>query len=310
MKPALRIEMSDFEHVWSAVQNLALHPFENNLYHIIPILGAFTWGYTPIVPADCGQTDMIPKNPSSKFFNAVETLCKCASFKGTIDLYTSLIFHFTSFGGRFSCTNPIIVIPYHRLFRPDGSSFCGPADQSALTQNIHALSDDETSFFLAREIAHIKFSDIFLKTTARVAFIASLCFLYGATLSWTSIAAIGTAAVCIVLVIDRIHEYAIDRFAALTLSLALDDRDRAFGAAISSLEKQVEENKERRKQNRFCQFYITALGDNLLDLRNPFLSHRIAELRSYRGALEEEKTAPAAETSAPKANAAAVLISR
>lgn len=279
MKPAIRIEMSDFEQAWSTVQNLVLHPFENNLYHIVPILGAFTWGYTPIVLADCGQASMLPKDLSQRFFDTVETIRKCAGFQGKIDLYTSLTFHFTSFGGRFSFTKPIIVIPYHRLFRPDGSSFGGESDQTALAKNIHTLSDDETKFYIAREIAHIKFGDVFLKCAARVAFIATLIFLYSAPLSLAGTAGVAFAAIGMVLLVDRVHEYAIDLFAVMILGKALDDPARARSAAIRALEKQKEENLARRPLNRFCQIYITASGNNLLDLKHPLLSSRIAELQ-------------------------------
>lgn len=278
MRPALRVEMSDFEHVWGTIQNTLLHPFENNLYHYIPILGAFTWGHTPIVQSDYGQGSMIPKDPAQKFFDEVETLRKCAGLSKMIDLYTSLIFHFTSFGGKLSCTNPIIVIPYHRLFRPDGSAFCNEGDQTALAKDIHALTDDETRFYIAREIAHIKFGDVFFITAARVAFIATLCFLYAASLSWAGMIGVATGAIGMVLLIERIHEYAIDRFAIKTLGIALADPKRAIDAALSSLEKEREKNMERRRENRFCQFYLTPSGDNLLDIRHPFLSSRINEL--------------------------------
>ena len=279
MKPAIRVEMSDFEQVWSTVQNMVLHPFETNLYHFIPLLGAFTWGYTPIDMADCGQASMIPKELGKKFFDAVETMCKCASFKGKIDLYTSLVFHFTSFGGSLSLTRPIIVIPYHRLFRPDGSSFGDGSDQSALTKNIHTLSDDETKFYISREIAHIKFGDVFLKSAARVVLIATLIFLYSAPLSWVGIAAVAFGAIGLVLFVDRVHEYAIDLFAVMILGKALGDPYRARAAALRALEKEREENLERRPHNRFCELYITPAGNNLLDLKHPLLTSRIAELR-------------------------------
>ncbi len=278
MKPALRVEMTDFEQVWGTVQNLLLHPFENNLYHFVPILGAFTWGHTPIVAADCGQASMIPKEPGQKFSYLVETLRKCANLSRKIDLYTALTFHFSSFGGKFSCPNPIIVIPYHRLFRPDGSSLGDQTDHAA---SIHERTDSETKFYIAREIAHIKFSDDFIKTAARVAFLATLVFLYATPLSLGAMAAVFTTAVAMVLFIDRIHEYAIDRFALLTLAKDLGDPKAALGASVSSLEKERMENIERRAHNRFCRFYITSSGNNLLDLAHPFLTSRIEELQRH-----------------------------
>lgn len=270
--------MSDFEHIWGTIQSTLLHPFENNLYHYIPILGAFTWGHTPIVRADYGQGSMIPKDPAQKIFDEVETLRKCAGLSKTIDLYTSLIFHFTSFGGKLSCTNPIIVIPYHRLFRPDGSAFCNNGNQAALAKDIHALTDDETKFYIAREISHIQFGDVILKTAARAAFIAALCFLYAASLSWAGMIGIAAGAIGMVLLVERVHEYAIDLFAIKTLEKAFADPKRSLDAALSSLEKEREKNMERRRENRFCQFYLTPSGDNLLDIRHPLLSSRINAL--------------------------------
>lgn len=274
--PAFRVEMSDFENVWKVIQNTILHPFENTLYHVVPLLGAFTWGYTQIAPDDYCQNSMIPKRSAQKFFDEVETLRKCANLSKEIHLYTSLVFHFTSFGGRISATKPILVIPYHRLFRPDGSSFCG---QPSLANNIHALTDDETRFFIAREISHIKFSDGVLKTAGRVMFIGALCLLYALPLSWPGIIASAITTLGLYLLADRIHEYSIDLFAVETLGRALNDPKRAMCAALSALEKQTQENRERRLQNGFCRFYLTESGNNLLDLKNPSLTSRIAALQ-------------------------------
>jgi len=278
MTPALRIELSDFERIWGGLQSALIDPAKNTIFHVVPLLGAFYLGHSPIVPSDCGQKTMIPPDKADLFFKMFETLRTCAQFSRKIHYYTSLIFHFTSLGGSLSLTPPVLIIPYTRLFRPaDGTSFCDGSDQS---QNILTRSDEETQFYLAREIGHLKYNNGFLKTAAKIAFIVSVCSLYSTPFGWLGLFAFSTAALLLYNLIDRAHESSIDFFAVKTLSLALGDSKRAAAAAISALKKERDENCARREQNLLCRLYLTPSGNNLLDIHNYFLTSRIKALES------------------------------
>jgi hypothetical protein len=269
--------MIDFEQIWRSLQNAVLDPYKNTLYYIAPVFGAFSSGYTSINPADCGQKEMIPK--AEKFLEEVETLRKCAGLWREVSLYTALNFHFTSFGGALSLTSPILVLPYHRLFRPDKGTFGDGLKQEELARNIETLTDDETRFYITREIGHLKYNDAALKTVAKVIILAEIFCLYTTPIGWAgTITLLGTA-LTMYLIADKCYECTMDLFAAKVLGIALRDEKKALGAAISALEKQRLANLERREKNSFCHVYLTPSGNNVLDLKHPFLTSRIEKLQ-------------------------------
>ncbi len=268
----------DLEQIWSTAQNAMLDPFKHTLYYIAPMLGAFSSGYTSINTSDTGIRNILPNGDS--FIEEVETLRKCADLGREISLYTSLIHHFTSFGGGFSLTSPIIVIPYHLLQRPKIKGHFGDGlEQEALAKNIETLTDDETRFYITREIGHLKYNDAVLKTIAKVVIIAAILFLYTTSIGWIGTATIVVATLALHLAADRSYESTMDHFAVKVLGNAFKSRTKAVKAAISALEKQRLVNLQRRENNKFCQFYLTDRGNNLLDLKHQFLTTRIEKMK-------------------------------
>ncbi len=277
MTTTCRLEMLDFEQIWRSAQNVMLDPYKNTLYYFAPILGAFSSGYTSIDPNDIGIQRMVPQ--AKTFIEEVETLRKCAELGREISLYTALNFHFTSFGGGLSLTRPILVLPYDRLFRPNQGYFGDGLHQAELAKNSNTLTDDETRFYILREIGHLKYNDAALKTVAKIILIAAAFSLYATPLGWAGTTALLATALTMYVIADRCYECTMDLFAAKVLGKVLVDEKRAVNASISALEKQRAINLERREKNRFCKFYLTESGNNLLDLKHPFLTSRISKLR-------------------------------
>lgn len=271
-----RLEMSDFEPIWRGIGNLTINPLKNIVYNVVPAFGAFSSGYTPIIPEDHGQRSMIPFAASQNIVREIEHLRKCAELGRQISVYTALNFHFTSFGGGLSLTKPILVIPYHRLFRPNSSSF-GDGRESQDSPN--ALTDEETKFYIARELGHLKTNDAFFKTTAKIILVAGISCFWAAPLGWAGAAVIASVAFAIYISADRFYECKMDCFAIKTLGKAINNPKRAAHAALSALEKQRAENLEKREKNFLCSWYLTQSGNNLLDITHPFLTSRIASIQ-------------------------------
>ena len=89
-----------------------------------------------------------------------------------------------------SLTRPIVVIPYEQLFRPSKSILGEEKVEEDMAKNIHIFSDNETRFFIARELGHLKFNDTIFKTAAKILLICAAYILFTTPLGWLGSAGI------------------------------------------------------------------------------------------------------------------------
>ena len=280
---------SNLGQICSGAQNIALDPIKNTIYYFVPFFGAMSSKYTPIAPNDASSLHIISDVAKDRILNEVECIRKCANLYRKVQVYTALNVSPLSYGGSLSLTQPLIVIPYENLFRPTGSSFGEEKFEEGLAKNIHVFSDDETRFFIAREMGHLKFNDAIFKTAAKVMLIAAALILCTTPLGWLGTAAIVGGAFMIYLIADRVYESKIDIFAAKTVALAIGDDRRAVSAALNALKKWRAQNLERREKNLLNRLYLTQAGNNLFDFKNPLLSSRILAMQKCLDGLETTK---------------------
>ena len=270
--------LTDVGQIFSEVQNVALDPVKNTIYYFMPFLGVMTSKYTPIA----SNTLSIMSDASrERIQKEVERLRQCADLSRKVNVYTALNLPPMSYGGSLSLTHPVIVIPYEQLFRPSGSSFGAEKSNENLSKNIHVFSDDETRFFIAREMGHLKFNDAIFKTAAKVLLITAALILCTTSIGWIGTAAIVGGAFTIYLIADRIYEAKIDIFATEVVARAIGDDRRATTAALNALKKLRSRNLEQREKNLLSRLYLTKAGNNLMDFKNPLLSSRIQGMQKH-----------------------------
>jgi hypothetical protein len=220
---------------------------------------------------------MIPERVQRAALQELTQLCTHAKLKRQVEFYTGLNFEFESYGGSFSFTCPIIVIPYHYLFRPDGSYF--GQERANEFSTMYDLTNNETRFYLAREVCHLAPRDWLVKTAAKVLLCTALYFLCAAPLRWAISLPLAACTFGIQLFVKRSYETHIDLQAIRLCANVQGDLKKAALASLSALVKQQTQNLKSRKQNFWCRFYLTKQGNHLLDLTKPNLTSRIEKVQ-------------------------------
>jgi hypothetical protein len=158
----------------------------------------------------------------------------------------------SSYGGRFSITKPVIIIPNEFI----------------------TYTEEEQKFLFAQQIGQLAFNDHFFKMTAKVLLIAVSAFIYLNPYGWLVTAATVAGAFTYYLIVDWAHEFQIDQFAIKILANESNIRSAKVIAA-QVLNKICQQNIKQRGTNFLTRLFISPSGNDLLDFRHPFLTSRL-----------------------------------
>lgn len=267
-----RIDEHDWEQLGDTAASLSIDPLKNIVCYAIPLLGA---NGREIIEDELPQNGLILPNQRSAILNEVKLLQKIAGISRSIGVYTCLNHRFLSYGGIGSITKPIISIPHQHLVRPDGHFFTSGHEP----EDIWSFSDDESRFFISREIAAIKGGNALLKLALKIVIIAAALLVYTFSLGWLINCGILLVVGIVYFGLERVLNRRLDRIGLEILSKRFEgDTKRAREAAIAALEKLAKQNIERRNHNKLCRLYISSKGENFLELGIPTIASRINAL--------------------------------
>lgn len=280
-----RLEFDHSEQLTRTASALLIDPVKSVLYYLVPWVGAYISNDLQLRTKDKVQISLLPEKAKEEIIQKIDKLRIAAGLDRSVDVYTSLKHSCSGYGGGYSLTAPIVSIPLPYLTAYNRSIFCNFPFAAPNPSDAHWIfNSDEVSFFIAREIAQIRSNDILLRIAVKTLFITSLFFIWVLPISWIYGSLLFTACVGMYAYSERSVQAVMDVSAVETLAVYFNgNHSRALNAALSALEKLRLQNVERRPQNRFCRYYITNMGNNLLDLDHPFLTTRIQQLKSAIG---------------------------
>lgn len=285
-RPPLRIELDHAEHLMRAVSAITIDPYKSFVYYFFPVLGAFMSSYVEMRRNDPAQVAMMPEGPKDLILREIQNITDCAGIRRGVVPYCGLTHSFYSLGGSLSLTKPALFMPHHHIFRPGKSYFTQERAEENLPQELWSFSDDETRFFISRELGHIIKNDGLLRIAIKVAIIAAAFVFYATPLGFIGGAVIFIAALGMYLFSERSFQAKMDIFGVDILAKRLgNNQRRATEVAIAALTKLQRQNIERREQSKLCRIYTTKSGNNILDLNHPFLTTRIARLQAHLATL-------------------------
>ena len=184
-----------------------------------------------------------------------------------------------SFGGKFSLGTPLLSIPDFYLTRPD-KTLLGEEEP----KNPHLFSNEETSFLIARELGYIAHNHSVLRLAIKVTFFASgILALFGPLGVLCKFLISGISLGCLIWE-ERTFQQQMDKIGVEILAQTYPDKSiqRAAQVAINTLTKIQDLNKESRRENRKLRWFISARGDNWLDITMPPLTQRVQALEKLR----------------------------
>src|SRR5689334_3649262 len=117
------IDLDHFETLTRTISALTIDPFKSLVYYALPFLSAYTSGALAIRPSDPAQEAMMPQSAKQLILKEIEELKHLGGIRRAVHAYTALNHHFSSWGGSFSATTPILSLPFQHLFRPGKSPF-------------------------------------------------------------------------------------------------------------------------------------------------------------------------------------------
>lgn len=270
-----RVDHRDWDQFVETVQSVTVDPVRNLAAYVIPFLGTFGTNLLEVRSDDATQNGMMPLASRTHVLQELKHLQQAAGIEREIGVYSSLGHTFSSFGGAWSLSKPILGIPHHHLFRSERNCFGKETPDDQLAQDSWRLSDDQVRFSVARELANLQMNSSLYRLAIKVLFISALFFAYSLPFGLL----IGGAAILGIVGLyihsERALQGEMDCKAVEILTRAFNDPARAKEAALSTLRKELLQNKERREGNSLCRGYITEDGDNLFDLPRPPLTSRI-----------------------------------
>lgn len=302
------------EQLLRTVSILTIHPIKSVAGYFFPFIDAMISGYYKIRPFDPAQRAMIPPRTQERLLRDVQVLKNHAGIRRDVDVYTGIGHKFYSCGGELSMPwcNPLVVVPIHRAIRPEGPNYGdepaadglqngdglqplrlpvpvleappAPGDLLAappIEENNFALTDDETRFFIARELAHIKRNDTLLRVAVKIAITVAVYFMYSSPFGFIAGILMGLVAVGLYLASERFYQKKVDVEGAKILGAYLNDDQRAAQIAIRALEKIRDHNLARRNYSHYAKFFTTPDGNLWIDL-DPFITTRIALLQEHQ----------------------------
>ena len=276
--PTFQIDLDHSEQFFRVISAVTVDPFKNAVCYFFPFITAFFAHYIEIRENDPTQEAMMPSLSKSLILREIGNLTTAARIRRKIISYTTLNHAFLNCGGSASLTTPALFMPHQHLWRIGKSPFTLERPQDALAADLWKYTDDETRFWIARELGHIKQNDQLLRIAMKIALIASLFILYATPLGALTGMTVFGAAIGLHLVSEKRFEAKMDAVAVDIVARRLNDPRRAVRAALSALDKKRRQNLARRENNFFSRFYITRSGNNVIDF-NPFLTSRIERVQ-------------------------------
>lgn len=280
--PTFRYEFDHFAALADAASVATVDPLTNIFYYLYPPLGAWLCGHQELRSNDHLQSTLLSESARQGAFRLVEQLRLAANIDREISVYTSDGYSCASFGGGCSISNPIISIPRGFLAESGGSVFGDePLPPGVTEPGPHwKYSPDETLFFIAREVAHVRANNALLRIAEKVLYLSSLFFIIALPVYWLVGLWLLAGSSLLHILAEQAVNSQMDLTAVDILEALWGDRDRAKAAAISAIEKLIAQNKERREGNLLCRFYISESGNNFLDLTRQPLTLRLEQLRT------------------------------
>ncbi len=264
------------EQVTRGVSALTVDPYKNALYYFFPFIGAFFNSYHEL-RVDPSLEAMMPPAHTGLMLREIQELTDCAGIERDVIPYIALNHTFSNCGGSYSITKPALFIPEQHLFRRTGNSpFPQEQEGENLAEKRWVFSDDETRFFIARELGQIKENSVLLKVAIKVAVLAALFTIYASPFGWSLGLSLAISAIGLYIFSERFFQARADILGIEILGRRIPNPVRA---AISALEKIRQQNLYRRENSKLARLYITEEGNNLLDFTNPFLTTRLTQLR-------------------------------
>ena len=277
--PPLQFDLDHSAQVLETISAVTVDPYKGALFYFIPFLKAFSSSHVEMRENDPAQEAMMPSPTKSLILREIHELKLAAGIARPVAAYTALNYAFSNAGGSLSLTKPALFIPHQHLFRVGKSPFTQETAQDNLSPDLWNYTDDETRFFIARELGHIKKNDALLRVAMKTAQIAALVILCATTLGWIIGGVVMGASIALHLVSERLFQSKMDTSAVEIAAKRLGDRPRALRAGLSALEKLQKQNLARREHSFLCRIYISDRGNNFLDFNHPPLTARIDRLR-------------------------------
>ena len=269
-----------FTRVTSAIT--LFDPIRMTVGYMIPWLAAWASGQTELRRDDPAQERLLNSEAKDALFQMIDELKAAADIDREISLYTSLNYNCSSYGGGYSLSCPVISIPLFFLTKKGESLFENevenPTDQPP---DYWSFSEDEITFFIAREMAHIKSNDSILHLASKIFFLSAIFFFFTLTAPLFVSGSIILGTGILYLLTERFLNAKLDVEAVRILTKYFDgDQERALRSAKGVMQKLINQNIERKERESCCTaFYLTKAGNNLLDLDYPLLTTRLEKLQ-------------------------------
>ncbi len=278
-------QYEDMESLSRLISTLTIGPIHSLACFFFPSFGAGLSNYQHLRESDTTQNSPLPLLHKENLFREIRELKSYAGLDREISVYFGSINHPHSYGGQFSFTDSLVAIPTDWVIRPNGKIFGSKesATHDFSNENDKDLySDDETRFFIAREIGYIKRNDALFPLLTRIILLCASLFFYFAPYSWLICLGIAACAIGLNILSERINQKEMDFAAINILAQKLGDTEKAKQVAIRALSKIQKKNIERRTYNKITRLYVRENGDNMLNFLCPTLSSRIQSIRDWK----------------------------
>ncbi|MDE3046166.1 MAG: hypothetical protein KGJ02_05940 [Verrucomicrobiota bacterium] len=315
------LESEHMEEIVRAIAAITVDPIRNLASFFLPSLAAYFSNYTAFRATDGNQIGRYGDTSyRQKVLDEVEALRKASGLWRDVGTYTSDYHALSSCGGSFSFTDPALIIPYHRIYRPgmreergdiesilrknpyvdDPSSFARniakikneqhaykarflestETDNKILSKNPYFFTDDETRFFITRQLANISANYALLRVAVKVIFIVALFSIFALPVGWMG----GLTLLLIDIGIYVFSERLIQRFIDIQGVKTLKKRFET--AALETLDEQ---------NAHLLEIELTLLGWRSGQDKEPFLNFLTEETNDERRNLRQQAIARLSE---------------
>jgi hypothetical protein len=305
IQPACRLEFDHLGAITDAVTAITIDPVRSIFFYTIPFLGAWVAWHSALRIGDPLQNLLISEEAKIAAIDQVNQLKTLAGIDRDIAVYTSDNYTCASFGGSCSFMAPAISIPRGFLTTPGDPLFPTRPDivQPPIAEHWR-YNQDQSLFFIAREVINIKSNNTLIRIAVKIIFVAALFFIYALSIPLLGTIGLIAAAIALHMILERCLKNHLDIDATLLLKkyfyqqalagreendldpaerepLLAQAEERAIAAGRQAIEKLIAQNLERRESNTLCRLYVTPQGNNLLDVHSPFLTNRLYHFNSY-----------------------------
>ncbi|MBS0625216.1 MAG: hypothetical protein JSS32_04130 [Verrucomicrobia bacterium] len=299
IRPRWRADPDDMEQISRLIATLTIHPIKSLACYFFPVFGSFTSNYSTVYRNDIAQQAKIDEVEKDLLFKEVDALKACSGLRRGLTVCTGLMSGFHCYGGQISITDPLIAIPHHRFIRPGKAPTFGAErpEIDKLDDDPWLLSDNETRFFIARELGHIKNNDTLLRIAAKVGILAATFFMYFGVVGILTGVAIAIVSIGLFILSEILFQKKMDIVGVEifgkrlrmgeeeTPQKVLESEIKATDIAIHALEKLRLQNVARRVGSYFTRIHVTPSGNNLFDITNLFYTKRVTLLQAHRAKL-------------------------